>query len=248
MGRWSREIAREFVTWLDLSADLDWMDIGCGTGALAGTILVRCAPRSVLGIDPSAGFVEHARASLGDAKARFEVAAAEALPCTERSVDVVTSALAYNFVPDRPRALAEMRRVARPDGTLSFYVWDYPGRGMGFIGAFWKAAVALDPSATALAEDSRFSFCTRDALLGEAAAAGFVDPVVESIEVPTRFASFDAFWHPFTLGAGPAPGYCTSLTKDARLALKQKLMDDLGGDDGPIELPARAWAVKGSAA
>jgi len=245
MGRWSREIAREFVNGLHAAHDLDWLDIGCGTGALSATIVEQCAPRSVLGIDPSDGFVKHARELVADDRARFEVASAEALPCNDRSMDVVTSALAYNFVPDRGTALTEMARVAKPGSTISFYVWDYPGGGMGFIDAFWKAAVALDPAAETLVEGTRFPFCNRETLRDEVAAAGLADVTVESLEVPTRFADFEAFWQPFTLGAGPAPGYCTSLDEKARKALHQQLAGDLGG--GPIELPARAWAVKATA-
>ncbi len=247
MGRWSREIARQFVAWLDEPANLDWLDVGCGTGALAATILERCSPRSMLGVDPAQAFVEHARAAIGDVRARFEVAGAEALPCADGSAHVVTSALAYNFFPDRPRALAEMIRATRPGGTVSLYVWDYPGGGMGFINAFWNAAVALDAEAEALSEHKRFPFCTRDTLLAEAAAAGLADPVVDEIEVPTRFDDFEAFWHPFTLGAGPAPGYCASLSEEARLSLERRLMNDIAPSEGPIELPARAWAVKGKA-
>jgi hypothetical protein len=43
---------------------------------------------------------------------------------------------------DRPAALREFRRVARPDAVIAFYVWDYPGGGVGFIDSFWKEAVA----------------------------------------------------------------------------------------------------------
>lgn len=245
MGGWSRAIARELLSWLDLPSGLDWLDVGCGTGALAGTILERGGPRSVLGVDRSEGFVAWARRSLSDPRARFEVAGAEALPCADRSFDAVASALVYNFLPDRARALSEMRRVSRPGATISFYVWDYPGGGMGAIAAFWRAAAAIDPAAAALAEDLRFPFCTREALLGEALAGGLAGASVEALEVPARFPDFEAFWEPFGLGAGPAPGYYASLGEEARGALEARLRSDLG--EGPIELPARAWAVRGGA-
>jgi hypothetical protein len=63
------------------------------------------------------------------------------------------------------------------------------------------------------------------------------------IEIETRFGSFEDYWQPFTLGAGPAPGYCVSLPEDKRAALKARLKQDVGGD-GPVSFPARAWAVK----
>ena len=155
MGRWSREIARAFIGWLRPAQGLDWLDIGCGTGALSATILAHGAPRSMLGLDPSEGFVAHAGQTISDDRARFRVGSAEALPCDDHTIDVVSSALVYNFIPDRPGALAEMVRVAKRGCVVSFYVWDYPGGGMGFIDAFWKAAVAEDADAEALVEGTR---------------------------------------------------------------------------------------------
>jgi ubiquinone/menaquinone biosynthesis C-methylase UbiE len=242
MGRWSRGIAMSFVGWLDQPASLDWLDVGCGTGALSATVLGHCAPRSLVGVDPSDGFVQHARISVADDRARFDVGTAEQLPLDDDQIDVVTSALAYNFVPDRAAALRELRRVARPNGTISFYVWDYPGGGVGFIDVFWKAAATLDDAAAALDEADRFSFCTSDALHAEVAAAGCADVEVEAIEAPTTFADFDAFWGPFTLGAGPAPGYLASLSADDQDRLQRRLRTELG--EGRIDLTARAWAVR----
>ena len=34
VGRWSRPVAREFLRWIDAPPALDWIDVGCGTGAL----------------------------------------------------------------------------------------------------------------------------------------------------------------------------------------------------------------------
>ena len=39
VGRWSRLVAREFLSWLSVPADMDWLDVGCGTGALTQVIL-----------------------------------------------------------------------------------------------------------------------------------------------------------------------------------------------------------------
>ena len=59
------------------------------------------------------------------------------------------------------------------------------------------------------------------------------------------FADFDDYWRPFTLGAGPAPGYCLSLDPEAREKLRQRLEDTLPRrEDGAIPLSARAWAVR----
>src|SRR3546814_16039490 len=53
MGRWSRQIAPVFLAWLDAPQDLEWLEVGCGTGALSAAILARCAPRSLTPVDLS---------------------------------------------------------------------------------------------------------------------------------------------------------------------------------------------------
>lgn len=247
MGRWSRQVAPRFLDWLALPPGLDWLEVGCGTGALSAAILAEAAPASLVAIDPSEGFLARARGTVSDARAAFRVGDARALPLEDASRDAVVSALVLNFVPDRTQALAEMRRVARPGGTIAFYVWDYPGGGMGMMRAFWQAAAALDPAAADLTEDRRFPFCTREGLRELVAAAGFPAPEITALEVPTVFRNFNDYWQPFTLGAGPAPGYCTSLAPEARERLKQRLDEALPRHpDGSIALTARAWAVRAS--
>ncbi len=245
MGRWSRQIAPRFLDWLGASGGLDWVDIGCGTGALSAAILAQCNPRSLMAIDPSEGFVATARAALADPRVECAVGDAQALTLENATRDVVVSALMLNFVPDKLKALGEMKRVSRPGGTVAFYVWDYPGHGVAFIEAFWSAAAALDPAAQELSEDRRFPFCTPEGLEGLVREAGLAQVDCAPIEVPTAFRDFDDFWTPFTLGAGPAPGYCTSLDPGARQRLKEALSASLPrGEDGSIPLKARAWAIK----
>lgn len=245
MGRWSRQLAPRFLDWLDAPQDRDWLEVGCGTGALSAAVLSRCKPRSLIAIDASEGFVSAARANVPDARARFEVGDAQDLQVATASRDVVVSALVLNFVPDRTTALAEMKRVVRAGGTIGFYVWDYPGGGVEFMRAFWTAAAALDPAAQELTEDRRFPFCTPDGLTELARSAGLEPVSCVSIEVPTVFRDFDDYWRPFTLGAGPAPGYCVKLEPTARERLRAKLAESLPhGADGTIPLKARAWALK----
>ena len=77
------------------------------------------------------------------------------------------------------------------------------------------------------------------------AAVGLASVDCIPIEVPTLFKDFDDLWRPFTLGVGPAPGYCASLDPEARQRLEENLADSLPRrDDGAIALTARAWAVK----
>jgi SAM-dependent methyltransferase len=163
----------------------------------------------------------------------------------DQSRDSVVSALVLNFIPDKEQALKEMVRVCRPGGTVAFYIWDYPGGGVEFMGAFWQAAVSIDPEAADLAEDKRFPYCTQDGLKSLASAAGLVEIKSTPIEAPAVFKSFDDFWTPFTLGAGPAPGYCLNLEPEAREHLRSTLQNRLRNqDDGSIPMKIRAWGIK----
>lgn len=245
MGRWSRQIAPRFLEWLDAGPDRDWLDVGCGTGALSAAVMSACSPKSLVAIDPSEGFIATARKNVPDGRAEFRVGDAQALPLETASRDVIVSALALNFVPDRPKALAEMKRVARPGGTVAFYVWDYPGGGLQFLRIFWGVAASLDPAARDLTEDRRFPFCTREALAQLATEAGFASVESAPVEVASVFADFDDYWQPFTLGAGPAPGYVASLEPAARERLMETLKQRLPRSaDGSIPLTTRAWAIK----
>ena len=245
MGRWSRQIAPRFLNWLDAPSGKDWFEIGCGTGALSAAILAQSNPKSLVSMDPSDGFLAKARVNVPDRRVEFQVGDAQSLPVETASRDVIVSALVLNFVPDKTKALTEMKRAARNGATVGFYVWDYPGGGVEFMRAFWNAATALDPNASDLTEDKRFPFCTPDGLADLASGAGLAPIECRSIEMPTVFKDFEDYWHPFTLGAGPAPGYCMSLNPEARQRLKEKLNDSLPRNkDGSIPLKTRAWAVK----
>lgn len=245
MGRWSRMIAPRFLAWLAAPGDREWLEVGCGTGALSRAILDQGAPQHLIAIDPSEGFLAQAKANVPDARAEFRRGDAQDLPIEAGSQDVVVSALVLNFVPDRLRALSEMRRVARRGATIAFYVWDYPGGGIEFMRAFWSAATSLDPQASDLTEDKRFPFCTQERLVELGQEAGLASVESAAIETPTVFTSFEDYWQPFTLGAGPAPGYCTTLDPEPRQRLKERLEASLPRQpDGSIHLKARAWAVK----
>jgi SAM-dependent methyltransferase len=245
IGRWSRLVARQFVAWLALPPALHWLDVGCGTGALTQAILEDCAPASVLGIDPSASFIALARGQVNDARASFQSGAAEALPVASASVDAVVSGLVLNFTLDPAASLAEMVRLTRPGGTVAAYVWDY-AEGMQMLRLFWDAAIALDRGALALDEGRRFPICRREALGALWRDSGLAQIECHDIDVPTAFSSFDDFWLPFLGGQGPAPTYCSTLTDDARAALRDRLRTMLPvAADGRIALTARALAVRG---
>ena len=244
VGRWSRRVAPPFLEWLGAGTGLDWVDVGCGTGALTEAILDATSPASVVGVDPADGFVAAARERLGD-RARFLVGDAGALPLPDASADAVVAGLVLNFVPDPEAAAAEALRVLRPGATIGAYVWDYAGR-MDLMRRFWDAAAALDPEAAQVDEGPRFPLAHPEALADLLGAAGFAAVTTTAIDIPTVFADFEDYWTPFLGGQGPAPAYVATLDDDAREALRARLEATLPREaDGSIALLARAWAVRG---
>jgi SAM-dependent methyltransferase len=228
VGRWSRRVAAEFVAWLDAPAGGRWVDVGCGTGALATTALRASAPASVVGVDSSTAFLRVARAADPDPRLAFAGGSAMSLPLPDGVADVVTSGLVLNFVPDPSVAVAELARIAAPGGTVAAYVWDY-AEGMEFMRRFWDAAAELDPASAELDEGRRFSVCRPDALRELWTASRLTGVEARGIEVPTDFADFDDLWQPFLGATGPGPTYVSTLADDHRDALRERLRTKVRG-------------------
>ena len=245
VGRWSRPVARKFLQWLAVPAGGQWLDVGCGTGALSQTILEVSEPARITALDRSEAFVAFASSQITDERVRFEVGDAGALRSDIGPFDAIVSGLVLNFIPQPDQALTEMKRVTRKGGVVAAYVWDY-AEGMQLMRHFWDAAVELDPKVADLDEVRRFPHSRPEPLKILFQGAGFHQVEVIPIEVPTRFRDFDDYWSPFLGGQGPAPSYAMSLGEEARSSLREKLRAGLPlQPDGSIHLNARAWGVKG---
>ena len=240
-------MAGELLRWLSLPVEKDWLDVGSGTGAVTQIILDDGLPNAVMGIDPSVGFVEYARAHIVSPRVFFKIGDARALPIGSANFDAVVSGLVLNFVPVPQLAVAEMLRVARPDGTVAAYVWDYAGK-MQLMRYFWDAAAALDPAARELDEGRRFPICLPSPLAKLFQDAGLQNVEVRHVDIATNVRDFDDYWSPFLGGQGPAPSYTISLSEERREALRDRIRSSLPiAQDGSIPLVARAWAVRGRA-
>ena len=114
-----------------LAAGQALIDIGCGTGAMTA-LLVRRSGVEATGVDASEEMLEVARSREGE-HCRFVHGRAEELPFAEGSFDRALMKLVIHLV-DRPRALAEARRVLRHDGALVISTLDPES-----MGGFWLA-------------------------------------------------------------------------------------------------------------
>lgn len=88
------------------------IDVGCGTGM--STIVLTEIATSVIGADISPAMLSQAPAH---PRICYVETSAESLPFADHSADLITVFIAFHWL-DRPRFLAEVRRILRPTGTL----------------------------------------------------------------------------------------------------------------------------------
>jgi ubiquinone/menaquinone biosynthesis C-methylase UbiE len=245
MGRWSRLVAEEFLSWLGLSANLQYLDVCCGSAVLTEAIVKRAAPAHVCGIDLSSEQIAFARAHRGNSRVKFEIGNALDLPFEADTFDVAVCGLGLNYVSDAERGLREMRRVVVPDGIIAAYVWDY-AEGARFLRAFWDAAAAVDDEAEKYDQARRFPLCQPDALQELFERVGLREIRTAGLSVTTRFASFADYWQPLLTAQGSAPGYLAAQSEATRVAICERLRSSLPVDaHGAIDLPARSWTIRG---
>ena len=118
------------------------LDVGSGTGTLSLAALDRWPEARVDAIDASREMVsatEAGASTVPDAAARLRAvtAFADALPFPDDTFDAVMSSFVLQLVPNRFRALREIRRVLRPGGQLAYVTWVSDTRR-------WKADDVLD--------------------------------------------------------------------------------------------------------
>ena len=245
MGRWSRLLAPAFIAFAGVKNGDRVLDVGTGTGSLAAAVEGSMPASEIVGVDPSEGFIAYAQKSAKSARARYEVGDAQALKLKDASFDQTLALLVMNFVPDHNKAIAEMRRVTRPQGIVSACVWDYDA-GMQMLRFFWDEAIALDQAIEP--KDERHMKLSRQGQLGDLwKNAGLINIKEESLVIDQAYSSFDDYWDPFTKGAGPGGAYVVSLSQDRRQQLEASVRRRLLGDrhDGPFTLKAKAWCVRG---
>ena len=74
-----------------------------------------------------------------------------------------------------------------------------------------------------------------------ALTAGLGQARSATLTVRVRYASFEQWWEPFTLGVGPAGAYVAGLSPERRAELRERCRRLLPA--GPVEISATAWAA-----
>jgi len=117
------------------------VDLGCGTGLVLESMSGRAA--SLIGVDGSPRMLELARRRFGDdASVSLRIGDLDHLPLRDGEADFACMNLVLHHLSEPSRALAEIRRVLKPGGTLflsdfdrhtqEHMRFDYGDRWLGF--------------------------------------------------------------------------------------------------------------------
>lgn len=97
------------------------LDAGCGTAATTADLARRYPKAEIVALDFAAGMLRHASGQGGWTRVPHWVCGdVEALPLASQSVDLVYSNAVLQWSVDLPRTFAELLRVLRPGGLLTF--------------------------------------------------------------------------------------------------------------------------------
>jgi SAM-dependent methyltransferase len=158
----------------DVSPGTRVLDVACGTGIVARRAAARGA--TVVGVDLNAGMLEVARAA--EPAIEWIEADAAALPLPTAAFDRVFCHQGLQFFPDPAAAVAEMRRVLAPGGTLTVSVW----RAIEFNAIYAVLADLVGPDDAAI---MRSPFAGPDADALRALVGGTVRTAIRPVRFPS---------------------------------------------------------------
>jgi len=216
------------------------LDVGCGPGTVTGLLAAALGADHVIAVDPSAQFVEAARARCPGVDVRQAVA--ESLPFPTDAVDVAVAQLVVHFMTDSMVGLREMARVVVPGGVVAASVWDHAG-GRGPLSPFWRGVQAVSPPNQETGE-GHLPGAREGELVRLFREAGLRDVVGAEATVTQRYASFEDWWTPYTLGVGTAGDHLARLSPAARKELEAVCRRLL--PPAPFEIEATAWVALGA--
>jgi len=247
MGRWSRRLAPEFIAFAGLAPGEKILDVGCGTGSLTFELASHPELAAIDAIDFSPTFVAAARQRNTDPRVTISEGDAMALPFGDASFDRALALLVLHFVPETGQAIAQMRRVVKPGGTVAATVWDHLG-GMPGMRMAVDTLAALSEGGRQLRARYMFQPMMAPGEMRQAfEAAGLREVAETQLLVRMDYADFDDFWAPLAAGEGPIGKFVGGLPPDELGRLTAAVRDAYtsGRPDGPRSFANIAWACRG---
>ena len=181
-----------------LRAGMQVLDLGSGTGypALLGAQTVGPSG-NVIGLDLAEQMLAAARrkaTTLGLAHVTFRTGDVTALPFEANLFDAVTSRFCLMFLPEIPKAIAEIARVLKPGGWVAAAVWSAPEKNPYLMIPITVIKQFLDlppPDPTA---PGIFRLAKPGDLAGMLQQAGFTNLSEEEFIADVRFPSGEEYY------------------------------------------------------
>ncbi|MGH7182938.1 MAG: class I SAM-dependent methyltransferase [Nitrospiraceae bacterium] len=211
-----------------LRAGMQVLDLGSGTGYPALLAARTVGPNgSVVGVDLAEQMLDVARRkaiALGLSNVTFRTSDATTVPFEPSSFDAVTSRFCLMFVPEVPKAAAEIARVLRPGGWVATAVWSAPEKNpsIGLSMEAIKQVVELpppDPSAPGI-----FRLAKPDDLSGMMHQAGMVDVTDQEFFAEWSYASAEEYYTSLMEIAAPVQNLMAKLSDEQRQEAKRLIV------------------------
>jgi ubiquinone/menaquinone biosynthesis C-methylase UbiE len=204
------------------------LDVACGTGVLACTLLDRVGPGgSVTGLDANEGMLSVAKQKAPEVE--WKQGRAEAMPFESGSFDTVASQFGLMFFEDQEAAIREMRRVLRPSGGMAVAVWDKLENTPGYA-AMVALLQRLFGERVADMLRAPFSLGDRQGLQGLFARAGIPEVEILTYTGTARFPSVQDWVHTdikgWTLAEALDEEHYSRLQREAKTALAKFVQAD----------------------
>jgi ubiquinone/menaquinone biosynthesis C-methylase UbiE len=179
-----------------------WLDLACGTGAVAER--AAAAGADVTGIDLAPVLIETAKERARDLGLDIDYAVgdAERLELADASFDKVSSTCGIMFTPDHEATAGELARVTKPGGKIALGNWT-PTGGLAKMFAVMAPYMPAPPPSSPFAWGDEAHVTE---LLGDA----FELELSEHVST-LRVASGEEYWELFSTSYGPTKTLADSL-------------------------------------
>ncbi|MBC7877171.1 MAG: methyltransferase domain-containing protein [Anaerolineales bacterium] len=221
------------------------VDLGTGTGTLACGFAQRGC--NVIGLDISAQMLEQAKdlSEQADLNIDFRFAKAEATGLPDDSFDVVSAGQCWHWF-DRPTAVAEVKRILKPNGCVVIAHFDWLPLKDNVVDATEKLIQKYNPS---WYETSANGFGLYPQWLRDLGEAGFTDIQTFSFDVDVPY-SHDAWRGRIRASAGVGASLSDEDVSRIDLELKSMLealeQDDAKKESGSypvLKIPHRVFVA-----
>lgn len=187
---------------LEPTPGLRWLDLACGTGAVAER--AARAGAEVVGVDLAPVLIETAkeRASEQGLEIDYRVGDCENLELADASFDRVSSTCGVMFAPDHEATARELARVTKPGGKIALVNWTPEGG----LGRMFKMMAPFQPAPP---PSSPFDW-GREERVRELLGGAF-DLTIEEHTSTLNIGSGEEYWELFSTSYGPTKTLADSL-------------------------------------